>query len=57
MVIVLKVPTGDECAPWVDNSDFRHSCGVYYYEKLQCRLILHTVSALGPRNHGVASYC
>ena len=57
MVIVLKVHTGDECAPWVDNSDFRHSCGVYYYEKLQCRLILHTVSALGPRNHGVASYC
>ena len=23
----------------------------------QCRLILHTVSALGPRSHGIASYC
>ena len=28
-------PCRDECAPMVDiNSDCRHSCGVYYHEKL-----------------------
>ena len=58
MSIVLKVPTGDECAPWwtvIQIVGIHVECIIM--KSSQCRLILHRVSALGPRNHGVASYC
>ena len=58
MSIVLKVAAGDECAPRgtvIQIVGIRVECIIM--KSSQCRLILHTVSALGPRNHGVASYC
>ena len=58
MSIVLKLPAGDECVPWwtvIQIVDIHVECIIM--KSSQCRLILHTVSALGPRNHAVASYC
>ena len=58
MSIVLKVPVGDECAPWwavIQIVGIHVECIIM--KSSQCRLILHAVSALGPRYHGVASYC
>ena len=58
MSIVLKVPAGDECTPWltvIQIVGIGVECIVM--KSSHCRLILHTVSALGPRNHGVASHC
>ena len=56
MSIVLKVPAGDECAPWwtvIQIVGIHVECIIM--KSSQCRLILHTVSVMGPRNHGVAS--
>ena len=56
--IVLEVTAGDECTPWwtvIQIVGIHVECIIM--KSSQCRLILHTVSALGPRNHDVASCC